>query len=154
MTANNSLQRMAWWVLGCALVAWPGVPVSAQAGEVKLEAVLVWATNGPKPDDQALKDVTQDIEKKLRCIPFKYTNYFEVNRRQFAFKNGTAKVSMSRDCKLTLKTKEDGQTEVTLIGRGKPVGTITQVIKKEKCLVVGGPAEDSTAWFVVIKQIE
>ena len=142
-------------MLGLGMTVFLGLTSPAQAADSKLEAVLVWATNGPKPKDSELKELSADVAKKIHCFPFKYTNYFEVNRKQFTLREGGSKsVSMSKDCKLTLKTKDAGKVEVTLIGQGKPVGTITQEIKKDKCLVTGGPAENSTAWFVVIKHIE
>ena len=132
-----------------------GAPASALAGDLKLEAVLVWATNDPKPADSKLKPITEDIARKMNCIPLKYTNCFEVSRKQLQLKQrGTEKTQMSKDCKITVKSLSDGKVELTLIGQGQPVGKITQEIKKGKCLVTGGNAENSTAWFVVIKQIE
>jgi len=132
-----------------------GAPAGALGGEMKLEAVLVWATNDPKPADSDLKPITADIAKKMNCLPFKYTNYFEVDRKKLQLKQGgTQKVSMSKDCKITVKSLADSKVELTLIGQGQPVGKITQELKKGKCLVTGGNAENSTAWFVVIKQID
>lgn len=132
-----------------------GVPATVVAGDMKLEAVLVWATNDPKPEDAKLKPVAADIAKKMSCLPFKYTNYFEVDRKQLQLKQGgTEKAQMSKDCKITVKSLPDSKVELTLIGQGQPVGKITQPMKKGKCLVTGGNAENATAWFVVIKQIE
>ena len=154
MIQNHLLSRYG---LGLAmlLAVVCGAPASALAADLKLEAVLVWATNDSKPEDSKLKPVTADIAKRMNCLPFKYTNYFEVNRKQLQLKSGeTQKAQMSKDCKITVKSLSDGKIEVTLIGQGQPVGKITQELKKGKCLVTGGNAENSTAWFVVIKQIE
>lgn len=157
MTAPKSIHRFSL-VAGLVLAAWSWMPATAQAGDTnatKLEAVLVWGTNTPKPPEQDLKSVSADVQKKLNCLPFKYTNYFEVNRKQLTLKQGgTEKASMSKDCKITLKSLPEGKVELTVIGQGQPVGKITQELKKDKCLVTGGNAENSTAWFVVIKQIE
>jgi hypothetical protein len=149
--SNHGSRLMA----GAVMAAWLLMAAGAHAEESKLEAVLVWGTNSPKPPESNLKVVTSDVQKKLNCLPFKYTNYFEVNRKQLALKDGgTAKASMSKDCKITVKSLEDGKVELTVIGKGQPVGKITQELKKDKCLVTGGNAENSTAWFVVIKQLE
>jgi hypothetical protein len=154
MTSNNSILRLSL-VVGLAMAAWLGPQTTAEAADSKLEAVLVWGTNGQKPPDSNLKAVTEDVAKKLSCLPFKYTNYFEVNRKQFDLKDGgTQKVTLSKDCKITVKSLPEGKVELTLIGQGQPVGKITQPLKKGKCLVTGGNAANSTAWFVVIKQID
>jgi hypothetical protein len=154
MTSTNlTPSSLRVWVL--SLLASLVLPLAAQAGDLKFEAVLVWGANSAAPADQDLKPVSADIAKKLACLPFKYTNYFEVNRKQFPVKpGGSEKVRMSKDCVITVKSLSGGKIELTLIGQGQPVGKITQELKKGKCLVTGGNAENSTAWFVVIKQID
>jgi len=154
MTTNNSMSRFAL-ILGLALASCSMVPSVAQGADVKLEAVLVWGTNGGKPSGSDLKPITDSIAQRLNSLPLKYTNYFEVNRKKFDLKDkGAAEVSMSKECKINVRSLEAGKLEVTLIGRGQPVGKITQELKKGHCLVTGGNAEDSTAWFVLISQVE
>lgn len=154
MTTFNSIRRLGL-TLGLVAASWVWASPAAQAADSKLEAVLVWGTNGPKPSNSDLKKVTGDIAKKLNGLPFKYTNYFEVNRNQFDLKGGgSAKVTMSPECKITVKSLDGDKVELTLIGKGQPVGKITQELRKGRCLVTGGNAENSTAWFVVIRQIE
>ena len=41
-----------------------------------------------------------------------------------------------------------------LIGKGKLANTVTQALPKGQLFVTGGDAENSTAWFVVLKQVE
>ena len=154
MTTNTSIRKRGF-VIWLALAVLGLFPAAIMAADIKLEAVLVWGTNDNKSPDPDLKAVTADIAKKLNGLPFKYTNYFEVNRKSFVVKDsGTEKIRMSKDCVITVKQLDKGKVEVTLIGKGQPVGTITQVIKKGKSLVTGGNAANSTAWFVVIKQVE
>jgi hypothetical protein len=154
MTTHYSMSRLAL-IFGLAMASWFLVPSVARAADAKLEAVLVWGTNGGKPADSDLKPITDSIAQKLNSLPLKYTNYFEVNRKKFELKDkGAAEVTMSKDCKINVRSMEGGKLEVTLIGQGKPVGKITQELKKGHCLVTGGNAEDSTAWFVVINQAE
>ena len=57
-------------------------------------------------------------------------------------------------CSVTVKSLVDGKIELTLMGKGQPACKITQELKTGKCLVAGGNAQNSTAWFVVIKQTE
>jgi hypothetical protein len=154
MTTNNLLRRYGL-VLALLLTAVCGVPATAFAADLKLEAVLVWGTNGDKPEDSDLKPVTEDIARKMNCLPFKYTNYFEVNRKKLTLpEGGTQKAKMSKDCSVTVKSLADGKIELTLMGKGQPACKITQELKAGKCLVTGGNAQNSTAWFVVIKQTE
>jgi len=55
---------------------------------------------------------------------------------------------------VSIKSLGDEQFEVTLVGKGKVVGTIKQKLQKDKCLVTGGNASNSTGWFIVIKRTE
>lgn len=154
MTITNSVRKCgaALWL---AVLVTGLMPAVARAADVKLEAVLVWGTNDPKSSDPRLQPVTEEIAKKLACLPFKYTNYFEVNRKHFTLSSSEiTPVRMSRDCTIEVKRLDRGKVEVTLIGKGQPVGKITQEIKKGKSLVTGGNAANSTAWFVVIKQVD
>ena len=148
-------------VLKCGAALWLAVlvtglmPAAARADDMKLEAVLVWGTNVPKSPDPNLKPVGEEIARKLACLPFKYTNYFEVNRKHFTLSaSEVTPVQMSRDCTIEVKRLDRGRVEVTLIGKGQSVGKITQEIKKGKSLVTGGNAANATAWFVVIKQVD
>lgn len=151
----NYLFSRYGFVLALVLAAVCGAPATTLAADMKLEAVLVWGTNDGKPADSNLKPIAEDIAKKMNCLPFKYTNYFEVNRKNLVLpQGGTQKAKLSKDCSITVKSLEDGKTELMLMGKGQPACKITQELKTGKCLVTGGHAENSTAWFVVIKQIE
>jgi len=61
---------------------------------------------------------------------------------------------VSKSCSLQVKNLGGQKVEVTLIGKGKEAGKITQALPKGELLVVGGNAENATAWFVVLKQAE
>jgi len=126
----------------------------AAAEDIKLDAVLIWGTNDDAaPADPKLKPVSEGVAKKLAC--FKYTHYYEVNRKQFTLpESGAAKTRLSKDCEVSVKKLENNQVEVTLIGKGQPAGTIKQELKKGKSIVAGGNAANSTAWFVILKQVD
>ena len=63
-------------------------------------------------------------------------------------------VPVSKSCSIRVKNLGRQKVEVTLIGKGKEAGKITQALPKGELLVVGGNAENATAWFVVLKQAE
>ena len=49
-----------------------------------IRAVLIWGTNDPKPAaTPKLKDLDEKTRKKLRAV-FKWKDYYEVNRKEFA----------------------------------------------------------------------
>jgi hypothetical protein len=42
----------------------------------------------------------------------------------------------------------------SLFGKGKLANTVTQALPNGQLLVTGGDAENSTAWFVVLRQVD
>ena len=127
----------------------------ALAADLKLEAQLIWGTNDAKSPDPRHRPVGRDVARKLRGSPFKWTNYFEVTRKQFAVPQGsTAKVTMSKDCEVSVRNLGGSSVEVSLFGKGQSVGKITQALPKGELLVTGGNAANFTAWFVVLRQAE
>lgn len=141
--------------LTAALVVWTGALPCARAAEMKLEAQLIWGTNDKTSPNPKHKAVEREVEKKLNRLPFKWSNYFAVNRKQFAVSPAeTERVKLSDDCEISVKQAAGGQVEVTLLGKGKQVGKVTQALPKNELLVLGGNAPNFTAWFVVLRQAE
>jgi hypothetical protein len=127
----------------------------ALAADLKLEAQLIWGTNDAQSPDPRHKPVERDVARKLKGLPFKWTNYFEVTRKQFIVpQGGTSKVTMSKDCEVSVRNLGGSSIEVSLFGKGQPVGKITQALPKDELLVTGGNAVNSTAWFVVLRQVD
>jgi hypothetical protein len=128
----------------------------AQAADMKLQAFLLWGTDDRKPPEgKAYKPVQPDIRPKLKDLPLKWTNWFEVNRKDFSLAQGeTKEVPVSEKCKLILRRATGPEIEVTLIGKGKEVVKRTQSLPKGEMLVLGGNAPNSTAWLVVLKRLE
>jgi hypothetical protein len=125
------------------------------AGELKLEAQLIWGTNDKSSPNPKHKAVGPDVEKRLKNLPFKWSNYFEVNRQQVKVPPAEAqRVKMSEECEVLIKQVGNGQVEVTLLGKGRQVGKITQALPKKELLLVGGNAPNFTAWFVALRQVE
>ena len=150
----NSATNLCW--LASALVLLAGGPLSSQAAETKLQGFLLWGTNDIKPPEgKNYKPAEPQILKKLRELPLKWTNWFEVNRKDFVVPQAIAKeVQMSAKCQLNVKGFGSSEIEVTLIGKGKEVVKRRQALPKGELLVLGGNAPNSTAWLVVLKRIE
>ncbi|HZL43357.1 MAG TPA: hypothetical protein VFD66_08755 [Verrucomicrobiae bacterium] len=131
------------------------IPFTLLAGapkESRFEAFLVWATNG---DDAARKPVTPEIRKKLKDLPLKWKNYFEINRTGLSLPpGGTQRAALSKKCSLELTDVDGKHLEIALIGKGEPVLKRTQSLSRGELLVLGGNAPDETGWLVVLKRIE
>ena len=127
----------------------------ALAADLKLEAQLIWGTNDALSPDPKHKPVERDVARKLKDSPFKWTNYFEVTRKQFTVpQGGTVRVAMSKDYEISVRYLGGSSIEVSPFGKGQPLGKITQALPKGELLVTGGNAPNFTAWFVVLRQAD
>src|SRR5687767_7214152 len=71
----------------------------AAAAERKLEARLIWGTNDEKSPNPKHKRLEGAVAKKLQELPFKWKNYFEVTRTNFAINDREyKKIVMSEKC--------------------------------------------------------
>jgi hypothetical protein len=145
---------LGWFSMAVALLAC--AQVHALADDLKLQAFLLWGTDDVKPPEgKDYKPVDLEVRQKLKDLPLKWTNWFEVNRKDFVAPQGTMKeVSMSAKCQLHVRKFIGPEMEVTLIGKGKEVVKRKQSLPKGEMLVLGGNAPNSTAWLVVLKRIE
>jgi hypothetical protein len=144
----------AWVAVGLVLLA--AGQITARAAEMKFQAVLLWGTDDVKPPvGKTYKLADLEIRQKLKDLPLKWTNWFEVNRKAFAVLEGAAqRVAVSAKCQLNVRRVADYDVEVTLIGKGKEVVRRRQSLPKGEMLVLGGNAPNSTAWLVVLKRLE
>lgn len=94
MNPRNHIFRRLWLVLLLAGLSVSSIS-AAVADDLKFEAVLIWGTNEANSPDPKHKPVSESVAKKLAC--FKYSNYFEVNRKQFTLTKGSEKVRLSKD---------------------------------------------------------
>jgi hypothetical protein len=133
-----------------------GVPLRAHATDLKFEAHLVWGTDdATPPPGKDYKPASPDIKKALSGLPFKWANWFEVNRKVVTLPpGGTTSVPLSDKCELHVKDAGKAGLEVSLFGKGKEVVKRTQPLPKGEHLVLGGNAPNSTAWLVVVKRTE
>ena len=103
---------------------------------MKLQAFLLWGTDDSKPPEgKAYKPVDPDIRQKLKDLPLKWTNWFEVNRKDFAVPQGeTKEVPISEKCQLNVK-KLAGHRSGSLSDWQGQRGGETQAVppRKERC---------------------
>ena len=143
---------LACTVLALCLCA----PARTCAAELKFQTQLVWGTDDAKPPEgKQYKPVQPDILKKLRELPLKWKNYFEVRRTDFSVAPALAKkVPVSDRCELSVLNQSNSTIEVSLIGRGKEVVRRTQTLQKGEIIVLGGNAPNATAWLVILKRTD
>ncbi|HLH54966.1 MAG TPA: hypothetical protein VKY92_15250 [Verrucomicrobiae bacterium] len=128
----------------------------AQAAELRLQSQLIWGTDDSKPPEgKDYKPVEPAIQKKLKELPLKWKNYFEVKHIDFSVTPAVMKkVPLSDKCELNVLNQANSLIEVSLIGKGKEVVKRTQSLPKGEILVLGGNAPNATAWLVVLKRVD
>src|SRR5579862_3184235 len=145
---------MGWiWI---ALALFGFTHLQALSAELRLQTQLVWGTDDSKPPEgKDYKPVEPAIQKKLRELPLKWKNFYEVKRTDFAVTPAIMKkVPLSEKCELNVLNQANSTFEVSLIGKGKEVVKRTQALPKGEILVLGGNAPNATAWLVILKRID
>ena len=150
------MKHRTWQLLLLLTLAFcPGFAATPAAKELKLEAQLVWGTNEDKSPDPEQKPVTAEVEKRLKCLPFKWQHYYEVTRKAFKLApTSTQRVKLSKDCLIIVKLLENDQVEVTLMGKEEVLGRIKLELLEGETLVLGGNAQNYPAWFVLVRQVK
>ena len=150
--AMSGYAAMLWMFAAILFIC--AAPAQSRAADMKLEAQLIWGTND-KSTDPKLKTVDADAAKKLESLPFKWKYYYVMTSKQFSVaKDAEHTEKLSKDCSIKVKNLGRSQVEVTVVGKEKPIGKITQALPKGELLITGGNAENSTAWLVAIKQVD
>lgn len=151
------ISAWSWPVLAAALAVALLGPQNLWGAEppLKFEALLIWGTNDAKSPSSDHKPVEPDILNKLKKLPFKWINFFEVNRKTAEVAAGAStKLSLSKDCEVEVKLLPQSTVEVVLVGKGARVLKRTQALPKGETLVLGGDAPNATAWLVVIRRVQ
>jgi len=123
---------------------------------MKLQGFLLWGTGDTKPPpERPYKPADAEIRKKLKDLPLKWTNWFEVKRVEFPVPRAAMKqVSMSEKCQVKVRQLNEFELEVALIGKGKEVVRRKQALPKGEILFLGGNAPNASCWMVALKRIE
>jgi hypothetical protein len=128
-------------------------PAVAGTPEMTVQAVLVWGTNGEKPPNKNLKELEPELARKLSKVPYKWKNYFEVNRTLATVPaNASRRVPMSEHCELDIKNLGDDRIEVKLTGRGKLVSRNVEPLPMGHTMVLSGDDKNDNAWLIVLRQ--
>jgi hypothetical protein len=144
----------ACFLLLVAVLFFPAASARAQSSSANFEAQLIWGTN-EKQSDPKLKAADPKLVEKLQKSPFKWNYYFEMRKESIKLKlNEERTVTMSRNCVISVTSLKGEQVKFQLIGKGQLANTVTQELPKGRLLITGGDAENSTAWFVVLKQVD
>ena len=151
MYLHSSTRSFAVLLLSALALALPWPAAAGDSEHHKYTAVLIWGTDGQKPDEQNFKEVPKELAKKFHL--FKWKNYFEVTRKDVDLKVGESKnVELSEKCEVKLHLTQKQELEIELFGEKKSVYKGTQSMPLKDELILGGDiAKNSTAWFVVLK---
>ena len=123
---------------------------AVHAADMKLEARLVWGTNDEKGGPKC-KPVDAELAAKLHGM-FKWKNYFEITNQIASIPlNQSRDLKMSDECTLEIRNLGAARVEVKCIGRGKEVVTGAHTLDAHGWLVLGGNADNNTAWFIGLR---
>lgn len=126
----------------------------AGAAERKMEARLIWGTNEDKSPNPNHKPLDGELAKKLREMPLKWKNFFEVNRVVFAINDKAyTNIVMSKKCSIEVKDKGANNVTVKLYGDGKQVNRVDKPLPRGEVLTIGGDAKDNNAWFITVRPV-
>ena len=152
MSTSHLLRRVIR--LGFAALAFIVMVSTAAAADRKMEARLVWGTNADKSPDASHKKLDGELAKKLREMPLKWENFFEVNRQPFTINTTNyTKIVLSKKCTIEVKDKGANNVTVKLYGEGKQVNRVDKPLPKGEVLTIGGDAKDNNAWFVIVRPL-
>lgn len=149
--SRSPFRRSLQIALALILAVVFAVPV--RAANLKMEAKLIWGSNEPSKDPKH-KPVDNALAQKLQAC-FKWKYYYVMNSVVSDVPSReTRKLKMSDPCTIEITELEGPKIEVKVIGKGKPVSkTVKQIVKGES-ITIGGDAENNSAWFIVITQLE
>jgi hypothetical protein len=149
-----SIHPLLVWFAAAVACLGVNLPRNAFAGDMNVQAVLVWGTNGEQPANKNLKEIEPDLARKLSKAPYKWKNYFEISRKELAVAANTNKqVPMSEHCQLEMKNLGDDRLEVKLIGRGKLVSRNVEPLPIGHTMILSGDDKNDNAWLIVLRQL-
>jgi len=143
---QTNLTRLLALLFLCAAAA-------AHAGDLNLQAKLVWGTDDDK-DDATRKPVDSELASKLHGT-FKWKNYYEITNQTASIPlNQSCDLKMSDRCTLQIKNLGGSRIEINCIGQGKTVCKGASTLVPPQWLILGGDATNKTAWFVGLREID
>ncbi len=154
MTSKSPPLRLFLPVAGLlSFLLCPAQP--ALAGDYRIEAQLIWGTTNIVSPNSRHQPVQPAVDKKLKQLPLKWSNYFMVTNKVITLAPATRKrEALSPKCEIEVKDAGKSKFEVALFGKGTEVFRHTQALPKGEFLVLGGNAPNATCWLVALKRIE
>ncbi len=127
----------------------------AGPGELKLEAQLLWGTDTPQPAGFSYQPAAPLIASKLRKMPFKWKQFYEVNRATFTLApRAVRRVQLSAPCSLEIRNLGASRIEAKLYGQKKLVNTTKQALAEGDLAVIGGDDKGENAWLVILRSVD
>jgi len=121
----------------------------------KIEVQLLWGTDAAKSPNKNHKPVEPDVQKRLKALPLRWTNYFMVTNVTLSVPRGkSARAPISEKCSIEVRDLGQHNVEVSYFGKDKKVEKRTQALPRGEMLFYGGPAPGTNAWLVVLKRLE
>jgi hypothetical protein len=157
---NFKINGLRWSILAGFLALPLFVYSNAQSARdtLNLEVRLIWGANEPESPDKKHTPLDSGLTKYLK-ERMKWKYYFEVNRQTPSIGlNAKQRLKMSDKCELDIKYLGKSKVEVEVIGGGKSVRKVSETLtdakdgKEGSRLIIGGDANNDTAWFIVIKK--
>jgi hypothetical protein len=149
----SSRSLLAWLAAVVGIFCFSAGRLHAAESGIRVEAILVWATQVAKTNDASLKELEPQITKKLRKT-YKWDLYYEVRRKEVTVSGKEpTKIPISEKCLLDIKHLGDHRFEVHLTGKGKPVSRSVESLANGYIWVVGGDDKNDTAWLIVIREL-
>jgi hypothetical protein len=124
--------------------------LGALAGDLKLEAELIWGANAaPATVNNTLAD--PKLAATLRRNNFKWTNYYLITNLTASIPlNQTRDLRMSDRCTLVIRNLGSSRVAVDFMGQGRQVSKGTNTLP---CIYSGAKADD-TAWFITLRSLD
>jgi len=130
------------------------LPVRA-ANEAPFDVKLIWGTNGEKPKEP-LKIVETDLLEKLKKLPFKWKDYYEISSKRLTVpKDGDQKIKLSEKCEIQVKDLGNSRFQICLFGEGNLIlKQVQTAVPGGEPILLGGDSKNDTAWLVVLTRLK
>jgi len=146
---------VAIWVAFCLLSNSARLEAGGGDAAIKLQAQLIWGTNEETSPDPKHKAIGPELAEKLKKSPYRWKNYFEVNRVVAEIPlNEKKPFKMSEQCEIDVKNVGGDHVEINMIGQGTPVSVHKEKVAPDWPLIFSGNSKGGNAWMVVVKKVE
>jgi hypothetical protein len=126
-----------------------------RAEDLNLKCLLIWATNDESSPNPKHKEISPELDTKLRATPYKWKHYFEVHQTNVVLHSKELKkIEMSKHCLLEATNRNDGRIQLNLYGEGKPVSKHTEPLPPGQIVILSGPSKNDTGWLVLIQRLD